>query len=175
MLVGFIIWEEAITETLSLRARSGSFWIFLILVFGLSTRYSRMANKCLNSSNSDWELGNAWSVEKDCEAVLYQKQGLDGLVIFCKGWGRGEYHFRNTSKNTVMHQLLQICLVSGRMQIGRFLKEKHEKHTLCLTCPFLFCYFFIRKKPCWRSILQHQLPANIFGSVGWRTRPFISK
>lgn len=89
MLVGFIIWEEAITETLSLGARSGSFWIFLILVFGLSTRYSRMANKFLNSSNSDWELGNAWSVEKDCEAVLYQEQGLDGFVISAKGEGGG--------------------------------------------------------------------------------------
>ena len=48
-----------------------------------------MANKFLKSSNSDWELDNAWSVEKDCEAVIYQKQGLDGLVISAKGEGGG--------------------------------------------------------------------------------------
>ena len=40
-----------------------------------------------------------------------------------------------SSKYMAMHKLLQFCLVGGGIQIGKFLKEKYEKLTLCLTCP----------------------------------------
>ena len=93
-----------------------------------------MVSKFLNSSKSDWEVGDAWSVEKDYEAVLYPKQDLERLVISAKGEGRGNMILAS-SKYLVMHKLLQFCLVGGGIQIGKFLKEKYEKLRLCLTCP----------------------------------------